>query len=140
MSVFSAAPSTAMNFLAAFTRAAAKPKHQHISGRAARGLFAGRDKAFGNNVSFSKRKTRRDWKVNHQWKHLYSEALDEKVGLNVTTHTLRCIDKAGGLDNYLLGVKKESELGIKGLKARDRIAEALANASAGVAASSELSQ
>lgn len=56
MSVFSAAPSTAMNFLAAFTRAAAKPKHQHISGRAARGLFAGRDKAFGNNVSFSKRK------------------------------------------------------------------------------------
>lgn len=85
-------------------------------------------------------RTRRDWKVNHQWKHLYSEALDEKVGLNVTTHTLRCIDKAGGLDNYLLSVKKESELGVKGLKARDRIAEALANASASVAASSELSQ
>lgn len=51
MSVFQA-PS-AMNFLEAFTRAA---KHKHISGRAARGLFAGRDKAFGNNVSFSKRK------------------------------------------------------------------------------------
>lgn len=55
MSVFAAAPS-AMNFLATFARANAKPKHQHISGRAARGLFAGRDKSFGNNVSFSKRK------------------------------------------------------------------------------------
>lgn len=78
--------------------------------------------------------------MNHQWKHLYSEALDEKVGLNVTTHTLRCIDKAGGLDNYLLGVKKESELGVKGLKARDRIADALANTSVSIAATSELSQ
>lgn len=74
-------------------------------------------------------RTRRAWKVNHQWKHLYSEALDEKVGLNVTTHTLRCVDKAGGLDNYLLSLKKESDLGVKGLKARDRIVEALANAS-----------
>lgn len=66
--------------------------------------------------------------MNHQWKHLYSEALDEKIGLNVTTHTLRCIDKAGGLDNYLLSIKVESELGVKGLAARDRIAEALAAA------------
>ncbi|TMW61206.1 hypothetical protein Poli38472_013669 [Pythium oligandrum] len=115
-----------MQFLEAFTRSAAK--REHISGRALRGLFAGRDKAFGNNVSFSKRKTRRSWKVNHQWKHLYSEALDEKVGLNVTTHTLRCIDKAGGLDNYLLSLKTERELGVKGLAARNRILEALENA------------
>ncbi|DBA02242.1 TPA: hypothetical protein N0F65_007652 [Lagenidium giganteum] len=114
--------SSTMNLLGAFTRAA---KREHISGRAQRGLFAGRDKAFGNNVSFSKRKTRRAWKVNHQWKQLYSEALDEKVGLNVTTHTLRCIDKAGGLDNYLLSIKKEQDLGIKGLQARNRILEAL---------------
>jgi large subunit ribosomal protein L28 len=73
-------------------------------------------------------RTRRAWKVNHQWKHLYSEALDEKIGLNVTTHTLRCVDKFGGLDNYLLSIKDEQELGVKGLKARDRIAEALAAA------------
>lgn len=148
--------------LAALDAATRSPTPKHVSGRAARGLFAGRDKSFGNNVSFSKRKcvfsfftcggatcehltfvysqvlrgglcgsrTRRDWKVNHQWKHLYSEALDEKIGLNVTTHTLRCIDKAGGLDNYLLGLKKESDLGVKGLAARDRIAEVLATASA----------
>ncbi|KAF1775896.1 Ribosomal protein L28/L24 [Phytophthora cactorum] len=66
--------------------------------------------------------------VNHQWKTLYSEALDEKVGLNVTTHTLRCVDKIGGLDNYLLSIKDERELGVKGLKARDRVLAALAEA------------
>lgn len=52
MSVFSGA-ATPMRFLETFARAA---KREHISGRAARGLFAGRDKHFGNNVSFSKRK------------------------------------------------------------------------------------
>ncbi|TDH67024.1 hypothetical protein CCR75_007320 [Bremia lactucae] len=115
--------STAMHFLQSFTRAA---KRQHVSGRAQRGLFAGRDKSFGNNVSFSKRRTRRAWKVNHQWKTLYSEALDEKVGLNVTTHTLRCVDKIGGLDNYLLSLKNERELGVKGLQTRNRVVAALA--------------
>lgn len=69
--------------------------------------------------------TRRSWKVNHQWKHLYSEALDEKIGLNVTTHTLRCVDKAGGLDNYLLSIKSERELGVKGTAAKNRIVAAL---------------
>ncbi|OQR95675.1 hypothetical protein THRCLA_22087 [Thraustotheca clavata] len=105
--------------LDSFTRA------QHVSGRAARGLFAGKDKRFGNNVSFSQRKTRRSWKVNHQWKHLYSEALDEKIGLNVTAHTLRCIDKVGGLDNYLMSITSMAELGVKGSQARFRIADAL---------------
>jgi large subunit ribosomal protein L28 len=152
MSVFAAA--TPLRVLLGATRNTAK--REHISGRALRGLFAGRDKDFGNNVSFSKRKyvfgscpiapstplvlmyapllllcrTRRAWKVNHQWKKLYSEALDEKVGLNVTAHTLRCIDKKGGLDNYLLSITSERELGVKGLAARTRIVEALENATA----------
>lgn len=52
MSVFGATSS--LRFLENFTRAVAK--REHISGRAARGMFAGRDKSFGNNVSFSKRK------------------------------------------------------------------------------------
>ncbi|RLN31356.1 hypothetical protein BBJ28_00016804 [Nothophytophthora sp. Chile5] len=128
--------SSSMRFLEAFTRAA---KREHVSGRAQRGLFAGRDKRFGNNVSFSKRRTRRAWKVNHQWKTLYSEALDEKVGLNVTTHTLRCVDKIGGLDNYLLSIKDEAELGVKGLKTRDRVREALAAIDTAAAAQTETS-
>lgn len=51
MSVFSRSALSALEALAARS-----PTPKHISGRAARGLFAGRDKAFGNNVSFSKRK------------------------------------------------------------------------------------
>ncbi|CAI5708107.1 unnamed protein product [Hyaloperonospora brassicae] len=127
--------SSSMRFLEAFARAA---KRQHVSGRAQRGLFAGRDKAFGNNVSFSKRRTRRAWKVNHQWKSLYSETLDEKVGLNVTTHTLRCVDKCGGLDNYLLSLKDERALGVKGLVIRDRIRTAIATTTTSDASTGDL--
>ncbi|KDO32626.1 hypothetical protein SPRG_02327 [Saprolegnia parasitica CBS 223.65] len=115
--------SSSISFLLQSFSRAAQP--QHISGRAARGLFGGKDKRFGNNVSFSQRKTRRSWKVNHQWKHLYSEALDEMIGLNVTTHTMRCVDKVGGLDNYLMGITNYAELGVKGGEARFRIAQAL---------------
>ena len=74
-------------------------------GRADRGLFAGRLVQHGNNVSHSQRKTRRAWKPNVQRKRLYSEALGELVRLNVTTHALRCIDRYGGLDRYLLRVR-----------------------------------
>ena len=31
------------------------------------------------------------------------QALGDFVRFSVTTHVLRCIDKAGGLDNYILG-------------------------------------
>ncbi|ETW06712.1 hypothetical protein H310_02890 [Aphanomyces invadans] len=117
---------TSISFVMQQFARAAQP--QHVSGRALRGLFAGRDKHFGNNVSFSQRKTRRAWKVNAHHKALYSEALDEKISLHVTTHTLRCVDKAGGLDNYLMGITSEAELGKKGSVARFRIAEALRNA------------
>lgn len=58
--------------------------------------------------------TRRVWLPNVQWKRLYSDALGKFVRVKVTTHVLRCIDKAGGLDNYLLRTKAEdldSELG-----------------------------
>ncbi|KAK9831689.1 hypothetical protein WJX74_006275 [Apatococcus lobatus] len=72
-------------------------------GRAKRGLFAGKHIRFGNNVSEDGgNKTRRSWKPNVQRKKLYSDALQTMVSLKVTTHALRCIDKAGGLDNYIL--------------------------------------
>eukprot|EP00656_Telonema_subtile_P018948 TRINITY_DN20296_c0_g1_i1.p1 TRINITY_DN20296_c0_g1~~TRINITY_DN20296_c0_g1_i1.p1 ORF type:complete len:140 (+),score=24.40 TRINITY_DN20296_c0_g1_i1:98-517(+) len=74
-------------------------------GRAKRGLFEGKDIQFGNNVSFSKRRTRRHWKPNVQTKRLWSDTLEKRVEFRVTTHALRCIDKAGGLDNYLVKSK-----------------------------------
>ncbi|KAJ2919686.1 hypothetical protein MD484_g628, partial [Candolleomyces efflorescens] len=69
--------------------------------RAQFGLFGGKTKQYGNNVPFSKHKTRRSWLPNVQTKRLPSETLGEKVKLKVTTRALRTIKKAGGLDAYL---------------------------------------
>mmetsp|Transcript_1547 Transcript_1547/g.2356 ORF Transcript_1547/g.2356 Transcript_1547/m.2356 type:complete len:132 (-) Transcript_1547:271-666(-) len=89
-------------------------------GRADRGLYAGKTKLFGNNVSHSNRRTRRFWNPNVQFKKLYSEILDSSLKIHVTTYALKCIDRAGGLDNYLLKTSDQkigSEFGI-GLKRR----------------------
>lgn len=60
-------------------------------------------------------RTRRTWKPNVQDKRLFSYILDRHIRVKVTTHALRCIDKAGGIDEYLLKtpyVKMDTELGI----------------------------
>jgi ribosomal protein L28 len=57
---------------------------------------------FGNTRAHSERKTRRTWKPNVHRKRLYSETFSKFLSINVTTHALKCIDKAGGLDNYLM--------------------------------------
>lgn len=67
------------------------------------GLFAGRRILSGNNVSEDGgNRTRRTWKPNAQTASLYSELLDRRVRLKVTPAALRSIDKAGGLDAYVL--------------------------------------
>jgi len=38
-------------------------------------------------------------------KKLYSPTLDKTLQLRVTPHTLRCIDKAGGFDEYIMNTK-----------------------------------
>eukprot|EP00298_Acanthocystis_sp_HF-20_P011648 c1949_g1_i1.p1 GENE.c1949_g1_i1~~c1949_g1_i1.p1 ORF type:complete len:140 (+),score=46.10 c1949_g1_i1:59-478(+) len=73
-----------------------------VCGRASRGLYHGRTIGFGNNVSHSERRTRRSWKPNVHSKNLWSDIYQKFLHFNVTTHALRCIDKAGGLDGYLL--------------------------------------
>ena len=75
---------------------------EFASGRSQRGIYAGKDIRFGNNVSFSNRKTRRTFKPNAQRKRLWSPTLGCWLRFNMTTHALRCIDKAGGIDEYLL--------------------------------------
>jgi ribosomal protein L28 len=47
-------------------------------------------------------RTKRDWQPNVQYQALYSEALERKIYLHVTTDALKRIDRAGGLDMYLL--------------------------------------
>jgi len=89
----------------------------HLFKRAQAGLFGGATKRFGNNVPKSKHKTLRTWMPNIQTKHLYSEALQQKITLRVTARVLRTVDKYGGLDEYLLGIK-DTTLGTEGMRLR----------------------
>lgn len=60
-------------------------------------------------------RTRRTWKPNVQEKRLFSYILDRHIRVKVTTHALRCIDKAGGIDEYLLKTpfqKMDTEMGL----------------------------
>ncbi|KAG5180471.1 hypothetical protein JKP88DRAFT_166523 [Tribonema minus] len=91
---------SAVKFLEGFTRASSKPNL--YSNRSQRGMYAGKDVRFGNKTCFSAKKSRRKWLPNVQSKRLWSELLREHIPLKVTTAALRGVDKAGGLDNYLL--------------------------------------
>jgi large subunit ribosomal protein L28 len=89
------------------------------SNRSRRGLYDGKDVRTGNKVSHSERKTKRKFKPNVFIKRVYSEILDEMVRFHLTTAALRSIDKAGGLDNYLLKSKHITEG--EGLAAKKRV-------------------
>lgn len=88
------------------------------------------DVRFGNNVSHSERKTRRRWNPNVQRKRLWSEILNEFVYFQLTTQTLKQVDKAGGLDNFLLSRSDKKLSSSQGSQARARILEALEEANA----------
>lgn len=92
--------------------------------RSQRGLYAGRQVGFGNQISFSHRHTRRTWKPNVQKKTLYSELLDESFRINVTTTALRTIDKKGGLDNYVLYTRDAKLNSVFAMKLKKRLKEA----------------
>jgi ribosomal protein L28 len=53
------------------------------------GLFHGKTKQYGNNVPFSKQKTRRTWLPNIQTKRLFSDALGEKVRVKLSMRALK---------------------------------------------------
>lgn len=60
-------------------------------------------------------RSRRTWKPNVQEKRLFSYILDRHIRVKVTMHALRCIDKAGGIDEYLLKTpyhKMDTEMGL----------------------------
>ena len=82
--------------------------NKHRSNRAKNGLYHGKDIRFGNNVSFSVKKTRRRWYPNVINKRVFSFALGEMVPFKMTTTALSEIDRAGGIDNYLMGLDEAS--------------------------------
>ncbi|XP_021595127.1 54S ribosomal protein L24, mitochondrial [Manihot esculenta] len=59
--------------------------------------------------------SRSTWKPNVQEKRLFSYILDRYIRVKFTPYALRCISKAGGIDEYLLKTpykKMETELGL----------------------------
>ncbi|KAK8597399.1 hypothetical protein V6N13_094811 [Hibiscus sabdariffa] len=92
------------------------PDTKVVMNRAKRGLYAGRHIQFGNRISEDGgNKSRRSWKPNVQEKRLFSYILDRHIRVKVTTHALCCIDKAGGIDEYLLKTpyhKMDTEMGL----------------------------
>ncbi|TCD63449.1 39S ribosomal protein L24, mitochondrial [Steccherinum ochraceum] len=90
--------------------------------RAQLGLFQGKTKQYGNNVPFSKHKTRRTWLPNVQSKRLFSDSLQEFVKVKLTTRALKTVKKHGGLDNYVLKTKPDL-LGWEGMRIRVAVRE-----------------
>ncbi|ESZ97405.1 hypothetical protein SBOR_2233 [Sclerotinia borealis F-4128] len=88
------------------------------------GLYGLQKIRYGNIVSEKNEiKTRRHWRPNVQRKRIYSASLGRQIKMRITTRVMRTIDKAGGLDEYLLGEKTQrlKELGMGGWKLRWRI-------------------
>ncbi len=59
----------------------------------------------GNNVSHSKRRTRRRFEPNLCNVTLASEGLGQKFRVRITAATLRTVEFKGGLDGFLTGTK-----------------------------------
>eukprot|EP00127_Corallochytrium_limacisporum_P004719 Clim_evm73s172 gene=Clim_evmTU73s172 len=85
------------------------------------GIWAGKNVKFGDAVAaFGRNRWRRSWKPNVQRVALWSETLEERITIPVTTHALKQIDKWGGLDNYLLR-SNPNRKEVFALQLRDRI-------------------
>lgn len=61
----------------------------------ARKRISGAKPQFGNNVSFSQKKTRRQFKPNMQYKRIYVPELGYSVRVRISVSELRTIDKIG---------------------------------------------
>ena len=83
----------------------------------------------GNNVSHANNKTRRRFLPNLQERRLYSEALGESIRLRIAMHTLRTVEKRGGLDGYLMDAR-DAELPGELRRLKRRLAAKLAERTA----------
>jgi large subunit ribosomal protein L28 len=86
----------------------------------------------GNNVSHSKRKTRRRYLPNLQNVTFHSELLG-KISLNVATSTIRSVDHNGGIDPFLL-TTKNNKLSDTAIKLKRKLKKAVAEKAAPKAA------
>lgn len=94
----------------------------HTFDEANYGLYGGQTIQSGNKIAKgrNKGKTLRKWYPNVRQEKFQSLALGKELNLAVTSRCLRTINKAGGLDQYVLGEKpaRIKELGLLGWKLR----------------------
>lgn len=89
--------------------------------------LTGKQVQFGHNVSHSNRKSNRRFHPNLQKVTLQSEALARALSLRVATGTLRSVQKAGGLDAFLLG-SPDARLTPEAQRLKRRVRRALGTA------------
>ena len=83
--------------------------------------LGGKSPQSGHRVAHCNIKTNHKWMPNIQTKALFSETLGQSIRLTITTQALRSVDKAGGLDLYLLKQAPEDLSGtMRKLQARIR--------------------
>ncbi len=87
--------------------------------------LTGKKLQFGNNVSHSKRRTRRTFRPNVQKVTFSSSILGCDVSLNVSVRALRTVQKKGGLDAYLIKTA-DKDLADEGLRLKRRVLKRLA--------------
>ena len=78
----------------------------------------------GNNVSKSKRRTRRDFLPNLKETTLKSEALGSNITLKIAASVLRTINKYGNLDSFIINYRC-NKLTDQAKKLRRKIEKAL---------------
>ncbi len=62
---------------------------------------------FGNNVSHSQRKTRRNFKPNLRKVKYRSDITGQEYTFKVVAKSIRTIEKLGGFDNFMIKVKAD---------------------------------
>lgn len=87
--------------------------------------LTGKKVQYGHNVSHSKRATNRRFEPNIQKVRLESEALGQRIPLNIAARTLRTVQKKGGLDGFLLGTD-DSKLQPGAVRIKNKIRRKLA--------------
>ena len=83
--------------------------------------LSGKGVLTGNHVSHANNKTRRRFLPNIQSRRLFSETLGTTIRLRIATNTLRTIEKAGGLDGFLLA-RPKGDLARELQRLKERIA------------------
>mmetsp|Transcript_14284 Transcript_14284/g.38503 ORF Transcript_14284/g.38503 Transcript_14284/m.38503 type:complete len:112 (-) Transcript_14284:67-402(-) len=92
-----------------------------MANRAKRGLYAGRQVNFAKNVSFSKRRTQKKQKPNVQPTSFWSQTLGRMLKFRATTHAIRCVDKAGDIDAWLMKSPASLILNPQAIKLKKKI-------------------